>query len=76
MSSVRVCDGCGKPEDAPVILGCTVQRDYCADCAAKARLFIEGEDALRKALHERFIDDRALMIANLGAMNFKLPDVP
>jgi hypothetical protein len=76
MASVHVCDGCGNPVDAPVALGRTVPRDYCEDCAETARKFIEGEDALRKELHEKFIDDRALLIANLSAEGFKLPDVP
>jgi hypothetical protein len=76
MASVHVCDGCGKPIDAPVVLGRTVPRDYCEDCAVVARKFMEGEDALRKALHEKFIDDRASLIANLLAGSFKLPDVP
>jgi hypothetical protein len=76
MSSVHLCDGCGKTVDFPVKLGRTIPRDYCEDCALVARKFMEGEDALRKALHENFIDDRASLIANLLARSFKLPDVP
>lgn len=71
-----VCDGCGNPVENPVVLGRAVKRDYCERCVDLARKFIEAEDALRAAMHERFIDDRALLIANLGADNFKLPDVP
>jgi hypothetical protein len=76
MASVHVCDGCGKPEDSPVVLGRTVPRDYCAECAVSARKFMEAEEELRKYMHEHFIDERAMLIANLSVGTFKLPDVP
>lgn len=71
-----VCDGCGKSVPNPTRLGRATPRDYCEECEAVARKFMEAEEALRADLHERFVDDRALLIANLAPGNFKLPDVP
>ncbi len=70
------CDGCGKSVENPARVGHTVKRDYCADCAEAAKKYIEAEEALRKELHEKFIDDRALLVARFSANGFKLPDTP
>lgn len=70
------CDGCAKPVESPKKVGHVVRREYCETCAEIAENFIEQEEALRKATQERFVDDRALLIARFSAGNFKLPDLP
>ena len=70
------CDGCAKPVENPVKVGHVIQREYCPDCAEAANQYIAAEEALRKTVHERFIDDRAALIARFSANNFKLPDTP
>lgn len=70
------CDGCGAPVENPVKVGHVVKRDYCETCKEIAERFMREEEALRKATHERFMDDRALLIARYSAGNFKLPDLP
>lgn len=76
MAATYLCDGCSSPIVAPIKVGHVLTRDYCAVCEPLARKFIEEEEALRKVTQERFIDERAALIANYGADSFKLPDVP
>ena len=69
-----ICDGCAKPVENPVKVGFVIQREYCETCADAANQYIAAEEALRKTVHERFIDDRAALIARFSANNFRLPD--
>ena len=74
MASYFVCDGCGNRVDMPKKVGHIVKREYCETCAATAEKFIAEEEALRRAIQEKFVDDRAALIAKYTG--FKLPDVP
>lgn len=76
MSAIYTCDGCQKSIDSPTKVGHITKRDYCDECAAKAKQFVEAEEALRKITHERFTADRELLVANFSEGGFKLPDVP
>jgi hypothetical protein len=76
MSIRYQCDGCSKPLENPVKVGHTVKRDYCEDCAVLASEFVSKEEELRAAIQEKFVDDRASLIAQYSANGFKLPDVP
>lgn len=76
MSATYQCDGCREPVAEPVYVGKVLRRDYCAGCAVKAEKFIEAEEDLRKRTQERFRADRALLISNMSAGGFRLPDVP
>lgn len=69
------CDGCSQPVVNPAKSGHILKREYCEKCAELANEFLKHEEELRKAMHEKFIDDRALLIARYSAGNFKLPDV-
>lgn len=75
MSVSLHCDGCGKPVENPVKVGHITERDYCEECATVAGRFVDAEEALRKTTQERFVDDRALLIAQFSTGGFKLPDV-
>lgn len=75
MSVQFVCDGCAKPVAEPKEVGHVTKRQYCAECAVKADLFIDAEEALRKTLHERFTADRDLLIAKFTDGGFRLPDI-
>lgn len=70
------CDGCRQPVDRPKQIGHVLRREYCEQCAATAEKFLNDEESLRKALHEKFVDDRAALIARYAVDGFKLPDVP
>ena len=74
MATYFMCDGCAKPVENPVKVGFVIQREYCETCADAANQYIAAEEALRKTVHERFIDDRAALIARFSANHFKLPD--
>lgn len=76
MAATYLCDGCRSPIAAPMRVGHVLARDYCAACEPRAQKFIEEEETLRKVTQERFVDERAALIANYSAENFKLPDVP
>lgn len=76
MSAIYTCDGCQKSVDSPTKVGYITRRDYCGECAVKAKQFVEAEEALRTAMHERFTTDRQLLVANFSEGGFKLPDVP
>lgn len=69
------CDGCGTKITEPVKVGHITKREYCEKCAEIANQFIADEEALRVELQEKFIDERALLIAKYGADGFHLPDV-
>ena len=70
------CDGCGEGVDSPRRVGFVLKRDYCPTCAEIADKFLHEEEELRKVTQERFVDERAALIARYGADNFKLPDIP
>jgi hypothetical protein len=74
MAASFTCDGCGTAVAQPKQLGHALKRDYCDACFERAESFQEAEDALRKAVVERFNIDRALLISTFAG--FKLPDVP
>ena len=74
MATHFVCDGCGSPVENPVKVGHIVKREYCPDCAKTADEYVDAEEAMRKKLHEQFIDRRAALIARYP--NFRLPDCP
>lgn len=76
MSTILICDGCGEPLAVPAEVGHIIKRQYCEQCAEIAEKFLAEEEALRKAAHEKFIDDRAALIARFSADGGKLPDVP
>lgn len=76
MSASFTCDGCRSSVDVPTVVGVVLKRDYCDECAKKAKQFSEAEEALRKTMHERFVTDRDLLIATYSEGGFKLPDVP
>lgn len=69
------CDGCGKTVAEPKKVGKVTRREYCEPCAEKAEAFVAEEEQLRNDLQEKFIDDRAALIARYSVDNFKLPDV-
>lgn len=70
------CDGCGQAVESPKKVGFVIRREYCDTCAEIADRFVREEEKLRKAAQERFVDDRALLIARYSAGNFRLPDLP
>ena len=76
MATYYACDGCGAAVDSPKKVGFVLKRDYCPTCAAIADKFLHEEEELRKATQERFVDERALLIARYAVDNFKLPDLP
>ena len=76
MATYYACDGCGAAVDSPKKVGHVLKRDYCPTCAAIADEFLHEEEELRKATQERFVDERALLIARFSADGFKLPDLP
>ena len=76
MATFFRCDGCGEGVDSPKKVGFVLKRDYCPACAAIADKFLHEEEALRKVTQERFVVERALLIAKYSAGGFKLPDVP
>lgn len=69
------CDGCGKNVAEPKKVGKVTQREYCEPCAEKAEAFVAEEEQLRKDTQEKFIDDRAALIAKYSEGGFHLPDV-
>lgn len=69
------CDGCGTKVTEPIKIGNVTKREYCEKCAEKAEAFIADEEQLRKDTHEKFIDDRAALIAKYSEGGFHLPDV-
>lgn len=69
------CDGCGTKVAEPEKVGHVTRREYCETCAPKAKAFVADEEQLRKDMQEKFIDDRAALIAKYGADGFHLPDV-
>lgn len=76
MSVVYGCDGCRLAVLEPTKVGRVIRRDYCNDCAAKARAYMEAEEELRKRLVVSFEEDRGLLIAAASEGGFALPDVP
>ena len=76
MSVFFKCDGCGEGVDSPKKVGFVLKRDYCSACAVTADNFLNEEEELRKATQERFVDERAAIIARYSVGNFKLPDLP
>ena len=76
MATFFRCDGCGEGVDSPKKVGFVIRREYCETCAAVADKFLHEEEELRKATQERFVDERALLIARFSADGFKLPDLP
>lgn len=75
MSISYSCDGCGANVTEPINVGHVTKRDYCEKCAEKAEAFIAEEEQLRKDTQEKFIDDRAALIAKYSEGGFQLPDV-
>lgn len=69
------CDGCGNPVTDPVKIGHITRREYCEECKVIAERFVEAEESLRATTHERFIDDRALLVAKFSEGGFRLPDI-
>ena len=76
MAILYHCDGCGAAVDSPKKVGFVIRREYCDRCAAIADKFLHEEEALRKVTQERFVDERAALIARFSADGLKLPDVP
>ena len=76
MSTVHLCDGCGKAVETPKARGLALKRDYCNECDILAEAFEKNEDALRANLYEQFTVNRAALIARYSENSFKLPDVP
>ena len=76
MAILYQCDGCGAAVGSPKKVGFVIRREYCDLCAVTADNFLNEEEELRKATQERFVDERALLLARYGADNFKLPDIP
>ena len=70
------CDGCGVRVDAPRKVGHITKREYCESCEKIAASFVEAEEALRVATHEKFRTDRELLVAKFAEGGFKLPDQP
>ena len=58
------------------IIGDIIPRDYCSDCAARANVFLQSHEFLRKACYDKFTEDREILIAKYSENGFKLPDVP
>ncbi len=75
MAQSFTCDGCGTSIDQPKRIGHVVRRDYCADCAVRARAFIDAEEDLRKRCVDQFKSDLDLLVASAREGGFKLPDV-
>ena len=69
------CDGCGAKVTNPERIGHVTKREYCEKCAVMAKQFVADEEALRVELQEKFIDDRAALIAKYSEGGFHLPDV-
>lgn len=76
MAAAFSCDGCSTSIQNPVVVGRVLKRDYCEDCAAKARAYIDAEEEMRKRLVVSFEEDRGLLIAAASEGGFRLPDVP
>lgn len=76
MAVLYQCDGCGEAVSAPHKVGFVVKREYCEKCATVAARFSQEEESLRKATQEKFVDDRAALIARYQVDGFKLPDLP
>lgn len=76
MAAAFSCDGCSTRIQHPIVVGRVLKRDYCEDCAAKARAYMEAEEELRKRLVVSFEEDRGLLISAASEGAFKLPDVP
>ena len=76
MATFFRCDGCGEAVDSPKKVGFVIRREYCESCAAIADEFLREEEELRKDTQERFVDERALLIARFSIDGFKLPDLP
>lgn len=76
MAASYICDGCGKPVEAPKTVGHVLKRDYCEACEPQAQKFVDAEEALRKKLAEQFNAERDTLIAAASAGGFKLPDIP
>ena len=76
MAILYQCDGCGEGGDAPKRVGFVMKREYCPTCAEIADEFLREEEELRKDTQERFVDERALLIARFSIDGFKLPDLP
>jgi hypothetical protein len=76
MAASFTCDGCSLIVDKPVKVGFVIPREYCQKCAAKAKAFLDAEEAERMALSSVFAGKREKLIAQYGADNFLLPDVP
>lgn len=74
MAILFVCDGCGAAVENPAKVGHITRREYCESCKVKAEEFVAAEEKLRRETHERFIDERAFLIAKYAG--FLLPDVP
>ena len=76
MAASFTCDGCGAAVDKPKQVGHVLKRDYCEACTVRAEAFVDAEEAERVAVQVVFAGKREKLIAEFGAGNFKLPDVP
>lgn len=75
MATIVTCDGCNTPVTEPKRIGHVTPREYCEACAKRADDFQADEEALRKNLHDKFVADRAELIAKFSENGFQLPDI-
>jgi len=75
MAIAFLCDGCGAAMVKPSIeLGHVYKRQYCEVCGPSASAYIARVEALRKALVEKFKEERQELRAEFLDHVKRLPD--
>lgn len=76
MAATYSCDGCGSNVAEPKHVGYVLKRDYCPECADKAKAFLDAVEVLQKTAQDQFATARQAFINQASEGGFKLPDTP